>query len=106
MLKYDAVFDAWLFVEWSSRKLYIELYNKKDITAVFWHLQQNGFAVRFDSEVLPINPRPRLLLYCVTWAKHALGIDAWWVITPYQLKCELIRRGGSVMFDETIEENV
>lgn len=39
-------------------------------------------------------------LYCVSFCKHVVGVSKWSAITPYQLYCELLKRGGKEIFTE------
>tara|TARA_R100001510_G_scaffold55864_1_gene60429 strand:- start:2349 stop:2801 length:453 start_codon:yes stop_codon:yes gene_type:complete len=39
-------------------------------------------------------------LYCVSFCKHVIGVAKWSAITPYQLYCELLKRGGKEIFTE------
>jgi hypothetical protein len=44
------------------------------------------------------NPAPaRPFLSCVEIAKHALGVRAWWILTPFQLYRHLRARGAQVL---------
>jgi hypothetical protein len=43
---------------------------------------------------------PRLM-YCVSFVKHIVGLNKFWVLSPYQLYCELIKDGAQIMFDDT-----
>lgn len=47
---------------------------------------------------------PRLL-YCVSFIKHLCNIRKLFVLTPYQLYCELLKRGGKVIFEKEGESN-
>ena len=47
---------------------------------------------------------PRLL-YCVSFIKHLCNIRNIFVLTPYQLYCELLKRGGQVIFEKEGESN-
>lgn len=40
-------------------------------------------------------------LYCVSFCKHVVGVQKWSAITPYQLYCELIKRGGKEILIDT-----
>ena len=106
MLKWDPDYEVWVFIEWSSRRLYVELYDRETAKGIFWKLYEEGTALSCETQTLEENRRPRLPLYCVTWAKQLLGVEDWRIITPYQLKCELLRRGASVMFQDAAQEIV
>ena len=47
---------------------------------------------------------PRLL-YCVSFIKHLCNIRNIFILTPYQLYCELLKRGGQVIFEKEGESN-
>jgi hypothetical protein len=42
---------------------------------------------------------PRLM-YCVSFIKHIVGLNKFWVLTPYQLYCELLKDGAQIMFEK------
>lgn len=103
MMRYDLDFDVWLFVEWSSRRLYVELYRGEDVDGILHKFREEGVLLAIDTQALEKNSRPRMPLYCVTWAKQLLGIDAPFVLTPHQLACELLKRGADVIFDKYLD---
>ena len=103
MMRYDLDFDVWLFVEWSSRRLYVELYRGEDVDGIFYKFREEGVLLAIDTQTLEKNSRPRMPLYCVSWAKQLLGIDAPFILTPYQLSCELLKRGADVIFNNHLE---
>ena len=98
MMRYDVDYDVWLFVEWSARRLFIELYRKEEVDAIWNDIRERGCLISVEAETGMINMRPRMPIYCVTWAKQLIGIKAPMVLTPYQLYCELLRRGADVIF--------
>lgn len=103
-LRYDHRFDVWIFIEWSSRRLFVENYKGEEIDPVLAKLRAEGGMLALDVTTRT-NFAPRAPLYCVSWTKQLLGISAPWVLTPWQLACELRRRGAGVIFEPSCKEN-
>jgi hypothetical protein len=43
-------------------------------------------------------------LYCVSFVKHLIGIRGFFILTPYHLRCELLKLGGKVIFNQLKEK--
>lgn len=95
-MRYDPVMDVWIFVEWSGHQLHVELYRGPDVDAIFWQLRRNGHTMvsfKTDSHrdhlFAPLFP-----IYCVSWAKHLVGLRSNFIYTPHQLYKALLKAGG------------
>ena len=44
-------------------------------------------------------------LYCVSFMKHLCNVRKFWILTPYQLYCELKKRGGKSIFEDNKENS-
>ena len=100
-MRYDPNMDCWILCEWLGFRLHIELLRGEKVEALFHQASQSGGMVSYESEYrdgLAFNFR--MPIYCVTWAKHLLGLQLCPAVTPYQLFCALRNRGGSVMFEQ------
>jgi len=71
------------------------------VIAVVGDLFENHKCIEIESDYGSAICLPRLI-YCVSFVKHILGINNPFILTPYQLYCELIKRGGKPIF-ESIE---
>lgn len=100
MMRYEPKYNLWHFVEWSSKRLFVEMLQGDEATAVWWRVENEGSMLSFETQGITGNIRPRLPLYCVSWAKQLLGLRLPRVITPYQLSCELKRLGADVIFEQ------
>lgn len=82
---------AWgldLDVVWRSPEAVIADYLEHGCTAV----------LRMDRTLQPQKTLSlRGLISCVSVLKAALGLDGWWVITPYQLFSALVREGAHIV---------
>ena len=89
--------DAWLRVEFASQRMRIELLVGEKSDELFYELMNSTVCVEITAKDNPIQ-LPRLN-YCTSFIKHLLGIKKFWILTPYQLYCELIKLGGKRMFE-------
>ena len=44
-------------------------------------------------------------MYCVSFVKHIVGVNKFWVMSPHQLYCELLKNGAKPMFEEQGDKN-
>ena len=66
-------------------------------TELVLNMHLGGECLEIDVKDKPIY-MPRLF-YCVSFIKHLCNIRKFWILTPYQLYCELRRLKGKVIFD-------
>jgi len=100
-MRYDPFMDCWILCEWLGIRLHIEVLRGEKVAALFHQASQSGGMVSYESKYSNgIAFNFRLPIYCVTWAKHLLGLQYCSAVTPYQLFCALRKRGGSVMFEQ------
>ena len=101
-VRYDTNVRAWLVLECSSQQVNYDVLQKKDADELIRYMVE-------DCECIEIKVTgktvylPRLM-YCVSFVKHILGINNIFILTPYHLRCELLKRGGNVIFERLIEE--
>ena len=95
---YVAELDHWVFVEWMSNRLFMEILAGIQMEALFQHTSENGTLLEIGVSEKP-NPRhaPLMPIYCVSWVQHLIGISGI-IITPWQLFCALKKHGGKVIF--------
>lgn len=97
VIHYDVDNDIWIKFEYATQRFVIDTYKGEDADRLVAYLANN--CICLDCEV---NPSPILaprLTYCVSFAKHFVGIRNPFILTPYQLYCELIKRGAKRIFE-------
>ncbi len=90
----------WTYFNWTSDSLELTRLSWDQATGVIAALgQRAGALVRYRRDLDEAGGvRIRVpFLYCVEVAKHLLGIDSFWCVTPLQLYRELVRSGAKVM---------
>ena len=87
----------WLYMECASQRMIVEALRGTDADNIVYDMINECVCVEFEQACETIQT-PRWL-YCVSFASHVAGIKANWIYTPYQLYCELIKRGGRIIFE-------
>jgi hypothetical protein len=101
--RYDARLGSWIYAECSSLRFHFELKRDDDATKLVHYMIYDCECIQIEVEPEPVY-LPRFL-YCVSFIKHLIGIRGYSLLTPYQLRCELLKRGGEVIFDKSTMEN-
>lgn len=108
IVKYCEVSDTWNLMEFHTGGF--KFVCKRDENADFLvsNLIHNATCISYQSKRTR-HKIPNFVwpwLYCVSFCKHVIGIKKWWVITPDQLHCELLKNGGEEIFklDEDLSE--
>tara|TARA_R110000744_G_scaffold114088_2_gene213420 strand:+ start:476 stop:895 length:420 start_codon:yes stop_codon:yes gene_type:complete len=97
-VNYDHKLDIWRKVEISTCGFNFETLRDDDATNLVLNMHHHT-CVEVETGDKPIYiPR---LMYCVSFVKHLCNIHKFWVVTPYQLYCELLKRKGKVIFGLT-----
>ena len=100
--RYDANLDAWIYVECSSHRFHFDLRTDDQATELINYLMTECECIQIEVEPQPVyHPR---WLYCVSFVKHLIGIRGFLILSPYQLRCELLKRGGEVIFNQLEEK--
>lgn len=100
LLGYHPKTGDWTFLNWTSDSFELTRMSWDQATAAIAILgERDGTLVRLrrpleETGLLRIRVP---FLYCVEVAKHILGVDSFWCVTPYQLYRELVRSGAQVM---------
>ncbi len=98
--RYLSPLNAWVMVDWSSKRLSVEFLPPVAMDACIVGINDaGGLFLEFDSIDAPPKAIPSFPLYCVSVVKHLLGFRDWKVFTPYQLYCALKKRGAKRIFD-------
>lgn len=98
-VNYDAARKVWYTMECASEKMNFSIYTEeRESDLLIYHLSENCICLEVDTSKNPIYfPR---WLYCVSYVKHIVGLRKFWVVTPYQLYCELRKLGAERIFDD------
>jgi hypothetical protein len=102
-IRYDTKNDIWTKYEFSTHGFRFEPYKGKEADILFANMMNYWTCLDVVVEDKPIY-MPRLM-YCVSFVKHIVGISKFWVMSPYQLYCELLKNGAKPMFEEQGDKN-
>lgn len=102
---FDPELDTWFKFEYATQRFNFEWLRDQQADWLVADLMFNCVCLEVESKRNPIY-LPRWL-YCVSFVKHICGINKPWILTPYQLYCELRKSGGKDIFlkPEEGEEN-
>jgi len=100
-VRYDPELGVWVTFEFASQRFNFEWCSGDEAAFLVGDLFENHKCIEIESDYGSAICLPRLI-YCVSFVKHILGINNPFILTPYQLYCELIKRGGKPIF-ESIE---
>lgn len=97
-VRYEPELDAWMKYECASQRFNFDVYcdSDADLLVAYMINDCKCVEIKADTEVIQ-TPR---WLYCVSFVKHILGIRGMFLLTPYQLYCELLKRGGEIIFEK------
>lgn len=102
-VNYDPKLDIWRKVEIASNGFNFETLRGDEATKLVLTMFTHK-CIEFETgDDFIYIPR---LMYCVSFVKHLCNIDKFWLITPYQLYCELLKQKGKVTFDISELEGV
>lgn len=104
-VNYDPDLDIWRKVEITTHGFNFETVNGEKATQLVLEMHLCNKCVEVEVDNKPVY-LPRLF-YCVSFIKHLCNIRKFWIWTPYQLYCELLKRKGSIIFEseELLEQN-
>tara|TARA_R110000823_G_scaffold291580_1_gene409997 strand:- start:192 stop:617 length:426 start_codon:yes stop_codon:yes gene_type:complete len=104
-VNYDAKLKLWKKIEFTTTGFNIEILKGKKANELVLFMFMCCKCIEYEPANNPIYV-PRLM-YCVSFIKHLCGISKFWLLTPYQLYCELLKRKGKVIFDsKDLEEPI
>ena len=98
-VRFDVEHEIWHKYEFSTLGFRFNSYKGEEADILFATMMENFTCLDVIVRDKPIC-MPRLM-YCVSFVKHIVGINKFWVLTPYQLYCELIKEGAQIMFEDT-----
>jgi hypothetical protein len=95
-VQYDPELDTWYHFEYATQRFNFGWSRDHEADLLVADLMYNCVCLQIESQPKPIY-LPRWL-YCVSFVKHICGINKPWILTPYQLYCELLKLGGKDIF--------
>lgn len=104
-MTYVADRDFWLFVEWTSYRMHVEILDGEQSDAVFARCRRECTLV--EAPVVNMPPScatPMVPVYCVSYVKQLIGLRGM-IWTPFQLFRALQKHGGKIIFDASDRED-
>jgi len=96
-VRYDPELELWQKVEITTNGFDFQSLKGEKATELVLNMHLCNTCVEVDIKYYPIYiPR---LFYCVSFIKHLCNVRKFWIWTPYQLYCELLKRKGSIIFE-------
>ena len=95
-VRYEPELDLWMKFECASQKFNFEFLTKEEADYLAYDMLENCICV--ETEAMDASIYAPRWLYCVSFVKHIIGVRKPWVMTPYQLYCELIKRQHRIIF--------
>lgn len=102
-IRFDPETKVWIYTEFASENFNFWTLKGDDATEMISALHDYCTCIEFEAVENPIH-LPKFM-YCVAFIKHLVGIGDIRICTPYQLHCELLKRGGKPIFERQIEES-
>ena len=101
-VRYDPEADVWVRLDFASEKFHCDVLKSEDATDLICALKEFCTCIEYESQencmYLPKG------MYCVSFIKHLIGLRLFWLVTPYQLYCELLKLGATPIFEREVEE--
>lgn len=95
-VRYDKETDVWIKLEFGTERFHCSVFRGEQATPMIQALFDFCTCVEYETTDNAIT-MPRAM-YCVSFIKHLVGLKGFWMVTPYQLYCELIKKGGKPIF--------
>jgi len=95
VITYDAENKVWILLEYIFGHLLLETVSEDKIDTIFRMFQMKKGKV-LEGEIKPRNTKFPSFMgswikehSCVSYVQRILGLNKWWIFTPYQLYCAL-----------------
>ena len=92
--------DSWILLEYIYGKFMVELLTKKDVDSLFLFIKDtNGKIIKVPVKNIEKSPMPNLFgswlkeHSCVSYVQRLLGLNHFFIFTPYRLFCALKKKG-------------
>ena len=101
VMSYDPQKEIWILVEYNFGHLFVETLDEEEVDKIFRMIsQKNGkiiqVPVKYNLPRFPVIMRSWIKEHsCVSYVQRLLGMSKFWIFTPYQLYCELKKKGFS-----------
>ena len=96
-VRYDPELELWQKVEITTNGFDFQSLKGEKATELVLNMHLCSTCVEVDIKDYPIYIRR--LFYCASFIKHLCNVRKFWIWTPYQLYCELLKRKGSIIFE-------
>jgi len=96
-VRYVPELDAWQRFECASERFIFETLFEDDAVWLIHHLIHECTCIEVEGLDSPIQMPG--IMYCVSFVKHLVGIRNPFILTPYQLYCELLKREHKFIFN-------
>jgi len=97
IVRFDPEYGQWHRIECASERMRFDVLEGDKADLLVGMLIEQCKCLEVTGSSYPIQ-LPRWL-YCVSFAKHVIGMNKPFVLTPYQLYCELRKRGAESIFE-------
>ena len=102
-VQYIPAVKHWICMEFVTRGFKASILTDDEATNMIGFMVKHCKCIEYEPTDKPIYV-PRWL-YCVSFMKHLCNVRKFWVLTPYQLYCELKKRGGKSIFEDNKENS-
>jgi len=96
-ISYNSKHDSWIHLEYTHAGIRLSHLDKKELEDMLAYLKQ------FKVLRCPVKDQWHLIrfkdLTCVAFMMRLIGFYKWYIITPYQLYCALIKQGYKSFWD-------
>lgn len=89
--RWEPLADAWVHIDWNDKRLHVEVLPRMVFDALMLHATE-VISVPMTYPHTPFRMLP--FMSCVEWMKHLTGTRQMFVMTPWQLRCALLKRGA------------
>jgi len=97
-VRYYPEYNQWFVMDFNDQGFRYKIYKDDSATHLIAFLIKRCICVDYTPK--SSKSYTPLWLYCTTFIKHLVNIRKFWIVTPYQLYCELLKQGGKVIFTE------
>tara|TARA_A100000171_G_C2104952_1_gene131803 strand:+ start:145 stop:561 length:417 start_codon:yes stop_codon:yes gene_type:complete len=97
-ITYNADTDTWIHLEYTHAGIRLSFLDKKELEDMLAYLKY------FEVLRCPVKDKWQLLrikdMTCVSFVMRLIGFHKWWIFTPYQLYCALIKAGYKSFWEQ------
>jgi hypothetical protein len=97
-ITYNTDTDTWVHLEYTHAGIRLSFLDKKELEDMLAYLKY------FKVLRCPVKDKWQLLrikdMTCVSFVMRLIGFHKWWIFTPYQLYCALIKAGYKSFWEQ------